>query len=151
MKLTGAKTCRKCGETKPLEDFGRHPQQSDGRDTRCKACKNAVSAGYYKRWTPEQRAKHRARVLRSRYGITPALIGLLYEQQEGCCAICGKAGDKPAVSEKRRIHKDVLCVDHDHETGETRALLCIACNTGLGHFKDSPAILAAALVYLLKE
>lgn len=65
----------------------------------------------------------------------------LYEQlntaQSGVCAICGL----PPVKKK-------LCVDHDHDTGAVRGLLCSRCNLGLGFFLDSPASLIKAATYL---
>jgi hypothetical protein len=41
-----------------------------------------------------------------------------------------------------------LVVDHCHETGKVRGMLCSTCNTGIGHLKDSPAMLLSALQYL---
>jgi molybdopterin-biosynthesis enzyme MoeA-like protein len=50
--------------------------------------------------------------------------------QQGLCAICEAAPAKH--------------VDHDHETGAVRALLCFVCNGGLGQFKDNETLLHAA-------
>jgi hypothetical protein len=60
--------------------------------------------------------------------------------QGGVCAICGRP-----PSEKRR-----LAVDHDHATGAVRGLLCVPCNQALGRFQDSPDVLAAAAMYVLR-
>jgi len=145
-----AKKCSKCGATKPLEDFSKNRRTAHGRHPTCKKCKNSAAAGYYQRWTPEQRDLHRARVIKSRYGIEVSLIHALYEKQEGCCAICGRSGERPAESEKRKAPKGVLCVDHCHETGEVRGLLCRSCNLGIGCFSDDVGRLAAATSYLIR-
>jgi len=50
------------------------------------------------------------------------------------CAICGTKGD--------------LGVDHNHSNGKARGRLCRPCNTGLGAFKDNPALLVGAIQYL---
>ncbi len=57
--------------------------------------------------------------------------------QGGVCGICGG----------RDRDRD-LAIDHDHETGEIRGLLCSRCNTALGSFRDNPEIITAALSYL---
>ena len=65
-------------------------------------------------------------------------INLILEKQGGVCAICGTDDwvyPSPAI-------------DHDHETGKVRGLLCMMCNTGLGHFYDSIDRLLAAIKYL---
>jgi len=58
----------------------------------------------------------------------------MLEAQGGLCAICKTA---PAAH-----------VDHDHETGAVRALLCFNCNGGLGQFKDNQLLLHAAAFYV---
>ena len=58
----------------------------------------------------------------------------MLEAQGGTCAICQSA---PAEH-----------VDHDHDTGAVRALLCFNCNGGLGQFRDDPAVLRAAADYV---
>ena len=65
----------------------------------------------------------------------------LLAEQEGVCAVC----QGPHVGSGGRFH-----VDHDHETGVVRGLLCGPCNTGLGQFKDSSLVLSQAMNYLRK-
>lgn len=79
--------------------------------------------------------RNREQHLKFEYGIGIKEFTKLAEAQNYQCKICG---DKP----------DVLCVDHSHETGHIRALLCRACNSALGRFKDSPLILQKAIGYL---
>lgn len=81
--------------------------------------------------------EHIARGMRNaaRYGFTPAEYWRLFIAQGRKCAIC------------RRAH-DVLSIDHDHETGAVRGLLCRGCNTGLGHFRDDQDSLTEAVRYL---
>ncbi len=82
---------------------------------------------------------YRAENLRRRYGITDADYQRQLTLQANECAICRTTlGDK------------ALHVDHNHETGQLRGLLCNHCNLGLGHFRDSPDRLAAAIAYLHK-
>ena len=74
--------------------------------------------------------------LKTLYGIGIAEYNQMYEQQGGACAICEETSDGN------------LFVDHDHDTGAVRSLLCQKCNLGLGHFKDSPELLSKAYTYL---
>ena len=71
-----------------------------------------------------------------RYGLVPGQYDDLMREQSGLCRICRQASDRE------------LCVDHHHETGAIRGLLCHACNSGLGMFRDSPEMLARAIQYL---
>jgi hypothetical protein len=84
----------------------------------------------------------RRRDLKRRYGITVEEYDAMLEQQGNRCAICRT--DKPGG--KGRFH-----VDHDHQTGEVRGLLCNNCNRALGHFKDNVLILEQAIRYLNEE
>jgi len=63
----------------------------------------------------------------------------MVDDQDGVCAICGE----PPGGRWKKLH-----VDHDHETGRVRALLCVSCNRALGWFRDNPEILRKAIVYL---
>ena len=61
----------------------------------------------------------------------------LLAQQDSKCGICSRELAPPHI-------------DHDHKTGKLRGLLCFNCNVGLGHFQDSPELLAKAMAYLLR-
>lgn len=84
--------------------------------------------------------------LKRRYGISIDRYNEMLAEQGGCCAICAKA-------ERNEINGRVLAlaIDHDHTTGAVRALLCSACNTALGLFRDDPALLGVAIAYLHKH
>jgi len=77
--------------------------------------------------------------LKYRFGITLEDYNQLFNNQQGCCAICGVH-----QSELQRA----LDIDHSHKTGEIRGLLCGACNLLLGNGKDNPEILRVAADYL---
>lgn len=106
-----------------------------------------VKSEYMRDWSRKARAAnpeyHKSAYLKRRYGITLTQYRVMLENQAGVCAIC----KKPESNEIRGTLLS-LAVDHDHATGAVRALLCTACNTGLGNFSDSPERLQAALIYL---
>ena len=62
----------------------------------------------------------------------------MWDEQDGSCAICG---EEFADHTKGKV-------DHNHKTGNVRALLCNKCNTGLGDFDDDPGLLRAAADYI---
>lgn len=72
--------------------------------------------------------------LKSRYKIDTEDYQNLFNNQKGLCAIC--------------TERPVTDIDHNHVTGKVRALLCRACNLGLGMFRDNPDLLSRAIVYL---
>lgn len=82
--------------------------------------------------------KANSRLLRE-YGITLDQYNQMFEEQEGKCAICGKHQSEL---------KFALAVDHNHDTGEVRGLLCRKCNTGIGLFDDNKSLIHNALTYL---
>lgn len=84
--------------------------------------------------------RHWRNNIKARYGLTLEEFEEILELQGGVCAICKQP-------EKDR-YKRRLCVDHDHETGKVRGLLCHMCNTALGKFSDDPDRLDAAAAYL---
>lgn len=83
-----------------------------------------------------QRLGHRERMLRHRYGMTGDEYDRMLAAQGGGCAICGGSQER------------ALPVDHDHETGRVRGILCSSCNRMLGDAKDNISVLQAAIRYL---
>lgn len=73
-----------------------------------------------------------------RYGITEEQYQQLLAKQDGVCAIC----------ERPDRTYDHLSVDHDHETGAVRGLLCGHCNHAIGKMGDDPELLRKAALYL---
>ena len=86
-------------------------------------------------------SRNREKQLRRLYGITHADYERMLEEQGGVCAICGS--DTP-----RRKNQKYFAIDHCHETGVARGVLCDPCNNGLGRFQDDPDLLRKALKYL---
>lgn len=83
----------------------------------------------------------RNRDFKQKYGITLADYDRMFEDQGGMCAICFG----PPKSGRR------MAVDHDHETGAIRGLLCNTCNLAIGHLRDDPMVVASAAVYLMES
>jgi len=74
------------------------------------------------------------------HGITLDELERMYENQKGICLICGK-----------EIKGKNCHVDHNHETGKIRGLLCSNCNTGLGLFQDKSRLLIVAAKYVIND
>jgi hypothetical protein len=109
--------------------------------------KRADHAAYMREYGRKMRAANpdynKNIFLKRHYGIDIVTYNEMLAAQNGCCDICGKA-------ESNEIKGKVvsLAVDHNHQTGAIRALLCSACNTALGLFNDDRALLDAAKAYL---
>lgn len=90
-----------------------------------------------KNWA--KNAPLREKQLLWRYGLTPESFNELLEKQNNLCAICFKPS-------KQRLH-----IDHSHETGLVRGLLCGNCNRAIGLFKDDCEVMRNAIKYLYGE
>jgi len=163
------KTCRLCGEDKPVEQFHRATGTRDGRRGECKTCFRELWKARYeadperrrravlraKAWqerNPERYAEIQRRYvdsgrkalsvrrahLKRKYGITLDDYRAMLEAQAGGCAIC-----HAPEPEGQSLH-----VDHDHDTGAVRGLLCFTCNAGIGMFAHDIDLLSAAVAYL---
>ncbi|WP_406289651.1 endonuclease VII domain-containing protein [Embleya sp. NBC_00896] len=115
----GHKRCPKCEQIKPHSEWHKSTRQWDGLAAACKTCRKA-----------EGRAGH----LKRKYGLTEDDVRRMIAEQIGVCPICQSIGPDN--------------VDHDHETGKVRAVLCFNCNAALGMFKDRPDALRRAATYV---
>jgi hypothetical protein len=161
------KRCKKCGARKPLDEFYAEKTARDGHRPECKACALEYRKAWYRRnrersiatvrawqqanpdkvkaWRSKNRDRRNRQMreihLRSKFDLTPAQYDAMLERQGGGCAICG---DPPPATSS-------LHVDHDHGTGEIRALLCVRCNNGIGLFREQPRLLRRAATYVTVE
>ena len=71
---------------------------------------------------------------KEKYGLSPADYQTVLANG---CEICGS--------------HEALVIDHNHQTNHIRGVLCHHCNSGLGLFRDNPAILESAIDYLKRS
>jgi hypothetical protein len=98
-----------------------------------------------KKYTDANPETWKRRYLMRVYNITLEEYNAVLVEQGGVCAICGKSEEIKNPSARDRSS---LAVDHCHETGKIRGLLCFKCNTGIGALGDSIQGLERALAYL---
>ena len=157
------KTCTKCGENKPatLEYFFRDTKTKDNLCCQCKTCRTKAVLAYretkrgqeiykkiYKKQNQSKSGKLNSRKshLKTHYSITLEQYDEMFKEQNGICIICGKP-------ETRTLYNTIthLVVDHNHETGKIRGLLCHNCNILIGCAKDNITMLQSAINYLHRE
>lgn len=166
------KICKKCGLEKEDFDFFLHYGK---RRATCKKCAKQVSEKYfqkrkktiaYKEGLKKRREQNkktgyykkrylvwgRNYTLKKKFGITEQDYKTMLIEQKGVCAICGCPETKIAQQNKTGEKKlRPLSVDHDHKTGNVRALLCDNCNNGLERFAENIEYLANAISYIEKH
>lgn len=134
------RTCFSCKREKPEEEFyaDNSPGRSEQRE--CKECCRERRA----KWWKSARGKRSSAnsKLKARFGLSIDEYEELLAKQEGKCKICGALRSSLG-------HR--LAVDHNHETGEIRGLLCKSCNIGIGNLQDDPELCERAAVYLRGE
>ncbi len=144
-----SKVCRHCHTPKPIGEFRirRYKLRSGGRSQcvlgRCNDCVRAYQR--QKQTSPAYKKTRDGWSRLKRFGLTPEDFAALFASQNGVCAICGRPESK---LDFRSGVVQSLSVDHCHQTGLTRGLLCNTCNRGIGYFQDSPERLQAAIRYL---
>lgn len=141
-QIPNSKVCTKCKKDLPISDFHFHPLGKYKLKSHCQSCdylnlKNwrANNPEHFRRigWTYE---------LKKQYNLTPEEYEILLKEQNYGCAICG-------LTSKRSGKHMKLAVDHDHDTGKIRGLLCDSCNRGIGYLKNL-SNLRKSIFYLMK-
>lgn len=106
------------------------------------------SREYHRQYAEENRERlveqRRLKHVERKYNLDADTYLAMLIKQDNLCAIC----NEPETCTNRRGDVRPLCVDHDHETGAVRALLCNSCNAMLGNARDSQERLLAAAEYL---
>lgn len=141
--------CNRCKEDKPQtrEFWYADKSTSTGLRQPCKECtKSKVRENYkenkehYLAYMKEYREKNSEELYRNksayRFGVSREEIDNLLDQSDGRCEIC------------KKFPKKRLNIDHCHETGKLRGLLCGYCNKGIGYLQDNVDNLSAAIDYL---
>ena len=159
------KRCKVCAESKPLTEFYAAAGTRDGYRLECKLCNLAVRAAKYRanplpareraaQWQRDNPERYQARQreyvetgkksvanrkshLKRKYGLTLKAFDALLASQGGGCAICGRP--------------DADNVDHDHDTGRVRGILCFPCNVAIGLVHEDEERLLAAASYLTRD
>lgn len=124
----------KCQKHGYLREDEMYKSQSKNGDYKTKGCRRCVLD----------------RNIKKHYGLKGGLdeYEKLAAAQDNKCEICKE--EKISVSPDRKTKRQ-LSIDHCHDSGKFRGILCKHCNSGLGYFKDSIETLEAAIAYLKKH
>ena len=145
------KTCSNCKEEKPFDAFNKSKNHRHGLHPFCKLCRSFKTKKYMEDPIRRQRSLARsaawvkANPERSReikanwnrynlYGLTPERYNQMLEEQQYRCLSCNR--------------EEPLVVDHNHDTGEVRGLICNKCNITVGFIEGDRY--NDALTYLRK-
>jgi len=127
------KKCLRCYKTKEFSEFNKANKRKDGRREACRECEKEY------RLSEEVQTRRYERDLKNKYGLSIDNYNKMFEQQEGRCGICKR-------HQTELIKK--LVVDHCHDTGKVRGLLCDKCNRGVGFLGDNLEGIKSAVNYL---
>lgn len=141
-----SKKCACCGEVKPTTEFLRRNNRGKwGFQHYCKECKDKKIKKYYIDNPEKYKITNRKKYLKKQYGLTIEDVDIMLKNQNYKCAICGRE----ILLHGSSVDKNKIAhVDHNHETGKVRGLLCNDCNRGIGLLKDNPLFLVNAIKYL---
>lgn len=141
--------CKRCGLDKPLDDFQLRKDTGKYRGV-CKACITSDNLTRYHNRMETRDAHWEAhkRFTLKKYGLTQESYQALWDKQGGQCAICKIPMEPWGARRGKGVNPNQAVIDHCHEKGHVRGLLCSLCNLGLGKFRDNTDFLRNAANYL---
>ncbi len=119
--------CVICGET-DINKMARSVRENSGVLRLCRMCRNK---------------QQRKLKMKTQYGLTPEDVEIMYKKQNGLCALCLKAMNRPPDLKS--------VIDHNHVTNEVRGIIHRKCNSLLGFADDDVSMLELARAYLLRN
>ena len=134
------KTCKTCGQTKPLDDFYKVNKKSKYHVGTCKVCTIKKQQDNY------DPLKKRNENLKRNYGITLEEYLTRLAEQNYQCKVCGTTAGGGRQAGRGKVNG--FFVDHCHKTGKIRGLLCNNCNRCLGLLKDDLTVVKSLIKYL---
>jgi len=153
LRRSGLLKCTRCQKEKHPEEMSVDKKRNSGLSSWCKQCRARTA----KNWAaknperyreqqshkkPQEYLAQRDYMLRYRYGISLAEYETMLEAQNRSCAICKKPASKLTY---------LLHVDHCHDHGHVRGLLCSGCNLYVGYVKNNPEVFANGSEYLKRH
>lgn len=131
--------CTKCGEEKPKHEFGNRNKSKGSLQSACKKCCTKQRYEHYQKNIEHERKTHKTwnennkdhvkiyarKKSFKKYGLTEVEYNNILNLQNNKCAICGEVFTKTPN------------IDHNHDTGQVRGLLCGCCNTAFGQLKEN--------------
>ena len=136
--MPSEKKCSKCGEVKLASSFHKDKCAKSGLCSYCKPCSRKHALSHYRK-NPH---KHWCYNIKRQYGITAVQYYMMLDSQGGRCAVC-KGTDEVNSARNYRMP-----IDHCHETGKVRGILCTNCNRAIGLLGDNVGNLESAIAYL---
>ncbi len=113
------------------------PRKPNNQRAKCHPDREHMGKGYCAACYHKNIGKYHGH--RRLYGIDRDAFDGLWEDNQGRCGVCFRSFNGTTVR---------YAVDHDHETGTVRGLLCRNCNTALGMMRDDVAVAEGAYRYL---
>lgn len=130
--LISGLACTECGAALP-------PRRRAVATMYCVACRRSTNDECRARRRELTDANARRVRLRVRFGISPEEYDALVALQGNLCALC---------REPQKQHFQYFAIDHDHNSGAIRGLLCTPCNAAIGLLQESPSLLRRAAAYI---